>query len=278
MRALFAAAFVASLLAIVSFPAVADEPEWPTTYEWRSYTHQARAFRVEVPTFLAEAGGVPEGDGRSFVSGSVSIVVWFDSTIAGQTDAKSALSAATARESKAGHEVTYEISKDNWYVVSGFAGDKIFYDRALISSGRLYHARLEYPKSLKGEMEPVLKRVTRSFRPGAVSGPLDLNTATETCAVLTSFSYPSLWWAEPGDDEYELVQDCEARLLDAPGVVTGDEGDARTDRIQLAAPCPPPAGEEKVWLLLDNCFVGFTHQHRRDIVCTGSTVRGSCPW
>ena len=185
------------------------------------------------------------------------------------TTAEKALAWAKRSEAQAGHEVTYEVRRDNWYVVSGLDGSTIFYEKGIVSSGVLVHARLEYPQSLKKEMGPVVKRVTGSLHPGAAMGSYDLSTITEACVVLTPFSYGGL-------DEGSMIEDCEARIVGAEATLSEEGmGEAKTDRIQLGGKCPAEAGKD-VRLLMGGCYIGHTRWHRRDIVCSAKKVLGDC--
>jgi len=60
--------------------------------------------------------------------------------------------------------VTYKLLKDNFFVVSGYKGDNVYYQKTVNNNGKLKTFYTEYPRSKKAEMDPVTVRMSRSFK------------------------------------------------------------------------------------------------------------------
>jgi hypothetical protein len=73
----------------------------------------------------------------------------------------------------AGSVVTYQAQGhahgNDWFVISGTKGDKVFYQRRLLSHGKQMTEGLviTYPASLKQTYDPIVARMAKSFRPGS---------------------------------------------------------------------------------------------------------------
>jgi hypothetical protein len=60
--------------------------------------------------------------------------------------------------------VTYKLLKDDFFVVSGYKGDNVYYQKTVLKDGKLKTFYTEYPKSKKEKMDPVTVRMSRSFK------------------------------------------------------------------------------------------------------------------
>ncbi len=67
-----------------------------------------------------------------------------------------------------GSTITYETRGKNWFVISGNRGDKIFYERHLLSHGQQMEEDfvMFYPAARKETYDPIVARMTKSFGPG----------------------------------------------------------------------------------------------------------------
>ena len=63
-------------------------------------------------------------------------------------------------------EVTYKVERDDWFVVSGYSGDTVFYTKVMVhpESGAYLTFTLRYDRSLKPTFDPITEEVSRSFR------------------------------------------------------------------------------------------------------------------
>jgi len=61
-------------------------------------------------------------------------------------------------------DVTYRKTGRDWYVLSGYAGDDIFYRKAVLGRDGVVHVlEITYPPSEKGRMDPVVARMAGSL-------------------------------------------------------------------------------------------------------------------
>lgn len=65
--------------------------------------------------------------------------------------------------------ITYTRSRDNWFVISGFIGERIFYRRSFLSDrsrviGSLW---IEFPRTMRPCFEDAVSMMSLSFRPSA---------------------------------------------------------------------------------------------------------------
>jgi hypothetical protein len=65
-----------------------------------------------------------------------------------------------------GGEITYTRIKDNWFVISGLIGNRIFYRRTLLSQGARVIGELwiEFPRSMRPCFEDAVTLMSLSFR------------------------------------------------------------------------------------------------------------------
>lgn len=64
--------------------------------------------------------------------------------------------------------ITYDRVEGDWFVVSGFKGRDIFYERVLFScGGRVVNAWVAtYPAAQRARYDPIVEALARNFRPG----------------------------------------------------------------------------------------------------------------
>ena len=70
---------------------------------------------------------------------------------------------------EAGEVITYQAQGKDWFVISGTKGaDGIFYERHLLSHGKELTEGfvMSYPARLKQKYDPIVARMSKSFRPG----------------------------------------------------------------------------------------------------------------
>jgi hypothetical protein len=81
--------------------------------------------------------------------------------------------AFTERETYRNDRITYRKRGRNWFVLSGFKGEKIFYEKVIFScGGRLINGfALSYPARHNRAISPVIERIEDTFRPGPRNCP-----------------------------------------------------------------------------------------------------------
>ncbi len=149
-------------------PPIAEESAVPKIGHWIAYTNDRYGTSIEYPTDAFAMQPPPENDdGRSFLarSGRTRFIVFaspnvFDKTIEELRDDD----IAAADDDN----VTYKRMGPDWYVLSGYRLNDVFYRRTLLSDdGSLVNTfEITYPKTQKSVFDPVVARMARSFSAG----------------------------------------------------------------------------------------------------------------
>ena len=64
-------------------------------------------------------------------------------------------------------EITYQARGRSWFVLSGYRGDQIYYEKVMFScGGRVVNIlAIAYPTSERGQFDPVVERMEDTFKP-----------------------------------------------------------------------------------------------------------------
>lgn len=133
---------------------------------YATYNNDRFHFSIEYPSDLLKMQAPPENnDGRTFRSkdGSVEMRAW------GQFNALDlSLNEAYQQAIRDHSGVTYKSLGQRNFVVSGVSDGKIYYQKTLMrgsgDTAVFYTFTIEYPKSQKAKFDPVVTRVSRSFK------------------------------------------------------------------------------------------------------------------
>ena len=121
-------------------------------------------YAVAVPLSHLQPQGETNGDGQVFASpGGEELRVFGSYTVLGDSlEGAYALYAQDAPD----RQVTYKVKRDDWFVVSGFEGDTVFYTKLMAhpGNGAFLTLTLRYDRSLKPTFDPITEEVSRSFR------------------------------------------------------------------------------------------------------------------
>lgn len=116
---------------------------------------------ASVPALPAELHDSANGDGRTYVyANGLSIAIYSGYNVFGN-DAKAHFNQFHKREG----EITYSVIKDDWYVESGYIGDKVFYHKVFVNKNTNSGFYIEYPRALKSNLDAVVNLVSKSFKP-----------------------------------------------------------------------------------------------------------------
>jgi len=61
-------------------------------------------------------------------------------------------------------EVTYQVIRANWFVVSGYKGSEIYYIKVFYENETFYTLYIHYPIQYKDEYNRVVSRLSKTFR------------------------------------------------------------------------------------------------------------------
>jgi hypothetical protein len=158
LLAVVAAALTAGLTLFV-YSARADD--------WRIYHNDRYGTTIDYPASFKPQPPPDANDGRSFKSADGAEFKVFASYNALDFDLAQYRD-FTVKHLDAGAVVTYQADGNDWFVISGAEGDRVFYQRHLLSHGEQMTEGLviTYPASLKQTYDPIVARMAKSFRPG----------------------------------------------------------------------------------------------------------------
>ena len=146
-------------------PAASEAParNWPTPGElhYRRYSNSDYGYTFEYPDNLLQWGEPIGGDrGQAFetADGTATLLVFATDDEAGAL--RDQYETELNRDDQ---DVTYEVMRPDWFVVSGYEGRYVFYQRTFRSGGGLRTFRLRHLASDREYFGPITQRLSHSF-------------------------------------------------------------------------------------------------------------------
>jgi hypothetical protein len=138
----------------------------------RLLTYRNPRFRLTMTypsSFTLDPGSVPEsGDSARFWTADREATAVVTAMRNGLADSLANLLREARRDvlENSGGSITYERTRDNWFVISGYMGDRIYYRRTLLSRGSALIGTLwiEFPRALRPCYEAAVTTMSLSFR------------------------------------------------------------------------------------------------------------------
>ena len=140
------------------------------TFAQTSYNQYCNArfgFCVSYPSTFKAQGESDNGDGQEFISadGKSSLLVYRDGREAiyeseAECRSQSYLSDITSDETK---QVTYKKKGENFYVVSGYQGSMIFYQKTIFTEQGMMTAVFTYPTAQKAKYDAYCSKLLETF-------------------------------------------------------------------------------------------------------------------
>jgi uncharacterized protein with LGFP repeats len=131
------------------------------------YCNARFGFCVSYPSTFKAQGESDNGDGQEFISsdGKSSLLVYRDGREAiyeseAECRSQSYLSDITSDETK---QVTYKKKGENFYVVSGFQGLMIFYQKTIFTEQGMMTAVFTYPTAQKAKYDAYCSKLLETF-------------------------------------------------------------------------------------------------------------------
>jgi hypothetical protein len=156
-------ATLAFAFALAASTALADQ-FLPTSGGWQTYINDRFGMSFDFPADVFAPQPPPEnGDGRSFRSDNATLQIVAFHNIDNRSPA------AFKRELLAGdgyEDVTYGPTGQTWFVLSGFRGDRIFYEKYLFNDDVVSVFGIEFPEGEKPYYAPIIERIEDSFEAG----------------------------------------------------------------------------------------------------------------
>ena len=144
----------------------------PGRHDWKTYTNVRFAYSLCYPRDLLLPRGEPDNsDGQKFVSedGQVQALV-YGSNQDPDSSIKDVYLDRLRSEAEAGAAVSYKLFKPHWFVLSGTAGDRLFFEKDVLADGVLKTFRIDYPQSQKDEWNSLAAKMSGCFKTNLKSG------------------------------------------------------------------------------------------------------------
>jgi hypothetical protein len=152
--------------ATAAAPAAAQTSGTP---HWRTYQNDRYGTTIDYPDLFKAEPPPDNDDGRRFKSADGAEFAVFASYGAVDFD-RAGYQKYILEKLDPGKAVTYQAHGDDWFVISGTAGDGIFYERYMLSHGKAMAEGfvqgfvMSYPAALKRTYDPIVARMAKSFR------------------------------------------------------------------------------------------------------------------
>jgi hypothetical protein len=150
------------ILQLAALGAVLATPAAAATQGWQRYSHPESGLSVDIPTaiFDRDAGSAESGAGRKFVTsdGRANLTVRTVPNPRGNTPA--AFLAAMGPPPG----IVYRRIAKNFFVVSSFKDDMIWYNRCNFAGGSANCVLINYPAREKARWDGVVTRISHSLR------------------------------------------------------------------------------------------------------------------
>lgn len=131
--------------------------------ELNSYKNSRFGYAISFPT---NNNDYNNGDGREFSSPDGFNIWVYGSNKSNSSD--QSLDEIYYRELNSHKDVTYKVKKNNWFVVSGYDGEIIFYIKKYVGLGSTNTLLLNYPSNLRDKYYDIVTLISKSFKPGQI--------------------------------------------------------------------------------------------------------------
>lgn len=141
--------------------------------KYETYCNQRFGFCIDYPNeILFPQGESGNGDGQIFKSRDAENILWAYRDFRDNIDPEIQYTIETAyNEDSRGNNpdkpkrvITYKKLGNNFFVVSGYDDDKIFYQKSIMRDGQLVTCLIEYKESDKNIYNKISDRIFKSFK------------------------------------------------------------------------------------------------------------------
>jgi hypothetical protein len=131
--------------------------------KYERYHNSRFNYSLLYPTNILVKQQAPENDdGRTFNSPDRKIIM----KVFGSHNAFNKTIQNLYREelNQPNQTVTYKRLADNWFVISGYENNRVFYNKTMLHEGNVLTLSIHYDKSLQPKFDPVVAAISRSFK------------------------------------------------------------------------------------------------------------------
>jgi hypothetical protein len=152
------------VLKVEETPKTTQEVQDKSNTKYNSYTNARYGYSVMYPTNFEKKAESENADGREFNSSE-----GFNMIVYGSNDASvlgKSIDETYKEELSLHKDVTYKLKKKNWFVVSGYDGEYIFYVKKYVGKGSTNTLSLKYPSNLRDKYYDIVTVISKSFKEG----------------------------------------------------------------------------------------------------------------
>lgn len=137
--------------------------------QWRTYVNERFGTAIEYPASIFKPEPWPEnGDGLVFKSrdgAEFTVSASYNALSDNVQSLEESLHHPASGEPDQYTNVTYRLSQPGLLVLSGFRGDKVYYERFLFGRGQetLHQFVIIYPRTTKNTYDPIVERMSKSM-------------------------------------------------------------------------------------------------------------------
>lgn len=144
--------------AVVPPQAAPQAPAAPAVAGYETFSDSRGGYTLAIPASLSERARTANGYRFSSPDGRAELLT---ESVAAPMSIPNAYRQAT---SASGRDVTYKASGSSWYVVSGYEGDRMFYEKTVWSDGKFKSFRMTVPREQRDTYYTPIERVSHSFK------------------------------------------------------------------------------------------------------------------
>ena len=128
---------------------------------WQTYTIPETGTSVDIPSsiFTENAGRPPQGDGQRFRSADGRADLTIQAAVIGSNVSPAAFLASQHPPK----EIQYKRITPRFFAVSGYNGDKVWYDRCNFSNGSVHCVLINYPAQEERAWDGIVTRISLSL-------------------------------------------------------------------------------------------------------------------
>jgi len=130
--------------------------------KYKTYNNSRFDYTVQYPSNLTKKKDSYNGDGCTFkIYNEFEMKVW-GSNLPGISGRD--ISSIYDEELNSGGTVTFNTTKDNWFVVSGLRNNNVFYTKQFVVNGESKVLYITYPISQKDKYDKYTEKISKSFK------------------------------------------------------------------------------------------------------------------
>lgn len=138
----------------------ANDPSVTPSSTFRTYTDAANGIRISLPSNFRQVAVTDAATQGRYIGSGIEVTTWSKSNAQGLSTS----SELGVRKAAAGVPVAYELVAGPSLYVSYEKGGYIYYEREVVSNGRIVGVQLKYPTSIRGTGDPLTATIPPTLK------------------------------------------------------------------------------------------------------------------